>query len=197
MRINLKIKEMKKIILTLTAVFLIAAGIIGGAYYAAFYKITHKTDTHNLTERIGELSQKFIDEKQADYFVVGIYKGGKIYTQGYGKLDTIQNIPPNDSTVFSSENCVLSQNTLNATIAELKAATESKPQNWQTYNALSWADADDITWKNEEKCRFYHYSGFFADKKTGISILCKNGNPETVNQLAIDMLLLVANVSVK
>ncbi len=188
---------MKKIIITLAVVFLIAAGIIGGAYYGAFYKMAHKADTHDLNEKIGELSQKFIDEKQADYFVISIYKNGKTYTQTYGKLDTISNVMPSDSTIFGNEKCALTCNTLQKATAELKDAAAKTTCNWKIYNALSWVGADDIAWKNEEKCSFYHYSGFFKKTKTGVTIITKNAQPENVNQFALDVLLLAQNISVK
>ncbi len=190
-------KKLKKIIITLVAVFLIAAGIIGGAYYTAFYKMTHKTDTHDLSEKVGELSQKFIDQKHADCFVIAICKNGKTYTQSYGKLDTISNELPTDSTVFATEKCNLTCNTLLKGVSELKEATAKATCNWKTYKELAWVGADDIVWKNEEKCNFYQYSGFFKKSKTGVSIIVKNTKPETVNQFAIDVLLLAQNISVK
>ncbi len=187
---------MKKIIITLTLVFVIAAGVIGGAYYAALRKMTHREDTHDLSNRIGELSQKFIDDKQAKSFVIAIYKNGKIYTQGYGKVDTLQDLPPNDSTVFgTTPACTLTQKTLSNTIKELKKAAVQAPADWHTYSGLWWVGVENIIWKNEQKCAFYQYSGFFEKSKTGIVILCKGGRPVAIDQFALDILLLSASVS--
>jgi hypothetical protein len=172
--------------------------MIGGAYYFALRKMTHREDTHDLSNQIGELSQKFIDDKQAKSFVIGIYKNGKTYTQGYGKIDSLKGLPPNDSTLFgTTAACTLSQKTLSAAIVELKKAAEQPPSDWKTYSRLSWVGTEDIIWNNEQKCTFYQYSGFFSKSKTGIVIISQGGRPAAIDQFALDILLLSASVSMQ
>ena len=186
---------MKKIIITLSIVFTITGGIIGGAYYAALYKMAHRADTHDLSNRIGELSQRLIDEKNASNLVIGILKNGKIYTQGYGILDTLTKQPPTDSTIFGAKIDTLSLKTMGVAIEKLQTALVETPQNWQTYTKLAWLGVDDITWYGEQKGEFYSYLGVFKQKKIGVALLCATKKQPVIEQFAIDVLLLCKDIS--
>ncbi|HPX89520.1 MAG TPA: serine hydrolase [Methylophilaceae bacterium] len=77
--------------LTFLALLIIAAS---GVLYLK-YRFTHTPDQHDLAAQIDEEVKKY----PAHGLVVGVYKNGKTYIKGYGKIKESQTVP-NGATVF-------------------------------------------------------------------------------------------------
>lgn len=87
---------LKIIGITLITITTIVVGII---IYIK-YQSNNIKDKKNLADNIDKQANKFIDEGHSYGLVIGVFKNGKTYIQGYGTKENGQNIKPDSRTVF-------------------------------------------------------------------------------------------------
>lgn len=85
-------------------ILLIVIGVIivlvGGLFVYLKYKLKHMKDEGNLAAKIDERAGRYVADGKSVGLVVGVYKKGKVYIQGYGTKEKGKQVKPDGHTAF-------------------------------------------------------------------------------------------------
>lgn len=69
------------------------------------FRVNNIKDSKDLANTIDRQAQKYIEQGNANALVVGVYKNGKTYIQGYGTTELGKIIPLDGNTIFELASC--------------------------------------------------------------------------------------------
>jgi CubicO group peptidase (beta-lactamase class C family) len=166
MQIVLKIIGITLIVLTTL--------IVGIIIYIK-YQSNHVKDKKNLADTINKQANKFIDEGNSYGLVIGVFKNGKTYIQGYGTIENGQHIKPDGSTVFelASTSKLFTTSTLQLLIDDGELNLDDKIQNLLVDKVKLPASAQHTTLQHLAT----HLSGFPNLPNSFIAKMTDETNP--------------------
>jgi len=121
---------MKKILKILAITILTLLLVVSGIIAFAKYRSNNIKDEKDLASKINILGNKFIKDGNSNGLIIGIYKNGITYIQGYGTKIEGKNIKPDETTLFelASTSKLFTTSTLQLLVDENQLKLEDKLQ---------------------------------------------------------------------
>lgn len=85
---------------TFGIVLLVLLVLIAGILLFLWYRLTHTKDQQQLQQAVARQAENYLQEGKSYGLVVGIYKNGKTYIQGFGSVEKGKNTLPDSNTIF-------------------------------------------------------------------------------------------------
>ncbi len=154
---------------------IILTTIVVGIIIYIRYQANNIKDEKKLAASIDKQANKFIDEGNSYGLVIGVFKNGRTYIQGYGTIENGQNIQPDSKTIFelASTSKLFTTSTLQLLIDNGELKLDDKIQNLLAEKVKLPASAQNTTLQHLAT----HLSGFPSLPNSFIAKMTDETNP--------------------